>query len=352
MAWLEQRNGTYEIVYYTGARRRSRRSCKTSSLRKARLLLAKFQANEEADHALVPRQKDVRLSDYIERYLAWVEQNRSSAWVKKQRMYAETNFKPFFGNVRLGSITTYRVHQYVNSRRQKVKNVTVNKELASLKKLFEKALEWRMVDINPARPIRQLPNDGAIKDRILSEQEIERLLDNADDIFRDFLIVAILTGCRRSELLNLEWDDINFDTMMIRVRNIPGTRKRTKTGEERYVPIIPELYETLKHIEHHPTSNWVFCRKDGSQWREVKFSLKGALKAAGIPTDGPNNVTLHTFRHSFASHHAMRGTPLPIIQKLMGHKTFATTQRYAHLQPDSLKHYATKLNGLVTRTKR
>ncbi len=351
MAWLEKRNGTYEIVYYTGARKRSRRSCRTSGLRKAKHLLAKFQANEENDRALIPREKGIRFYDHLDHYLKWVEQNRSDAWANKQRMYAEANFKPFFGNPKLGKITTYRIHQYVESRRGKVKNVTVNKELASLKKLFEKAVEWRTIESNPARLIRQLPNDGKIKDRILSLEEIERLLESTDASFRNFLILALLTGLRRSELLNLDWDDINFDTMMIRVRNIAGTAKRTKTGEERYVPIIPELDECLRNIKRHHESKWLFHHKDGSQWKDHRYSLKKALKAAGIRVEGPDNVTLHTFRHSFASHHAMRGTPLPILQKLMGHKTYATTERYAHLQPDSLRKYATKLNGLISNSK-
>jgi site-specific recombinase XerD len=90
-------------------------------------------------------------------------------------------------------------------------------------------------------------------------------------------------------------------------------------------------------MERHHESKWLFHHSDGGQWKDYRYSLKQALKAAGIRTDGPDNVTLHTFRHSFASHHAMRGTPLPILQKVMGHKTYATTERYAHLQPDSLR---------------
>ena len=106
MAWLEKRHGIYEIVYYTRARKRTRQSCKTSSLRKAKYLLAKFQANEETDRALIPREKSIRFYDHLDRYLKWVRQNRSDAWANKQRMYAEANFKPFFGNMTIWACCT------------------------------------------------------------------------------------------------------------------------------------------------------------------------------------------------------------------------------------------------------
>jgi len=92
------------------------------------------------------------------------------------------------------------------------------------------------------------------------------------------------------------------------------------------------VYRSLLAIRRAPDSPWVFCKKNGEWYGNVRKAFKGAKKRAGIV-----DFRFHDLRHTFASHLVMAGVDLKTIQELLGHKSFEMTLRYAHLSPEHKK---------------
>ena len=136
--------------------------------------------------------------------------------------------------------------------------------------------------------------------------------------------MALNTGMRKEEILSLKWKDVDFRSRIIAILD-------TKNGESREIPMNDIVYRTLVAIKE-TDSPWVFCKKNGERYGNVRKAFEGARKRAEIV-----DFRFHDLRHTFASHLVMAGVDLKTIQELVGHKSFETTLRYAHLSPDHKK---------------
>jgi len=106
----------------------------------------------------------------------------------------------------------------------------------------------------------------------------------------------------------------------------------TKNSERREIAMNDIVYRTLLAIRKIPGSPWVFCKKNGERYGNVRKAFEGARKRAGIV-----DFRFHDLRHTFASHLVMSGVDLKTVQELLGHKSFEMTLRYAHLSPEHKK---------------
>ena len=121
----------------------------------------------------------------------------------------------------------------------------------------------------------------------------------------------------------------------LEVRNKAGWR--TKTGNERTLPLHPELKSILKKLPQD--SQWCFPTATGQQHKNnLRRELIPIFKAAKLP------YNLHRLRHTFASHLVMQGVDLPTMKQLMGHTSIQTTMGYAHLSQDHMKASVKKLS--------
>jgi integrase len=167
----------------------------------------------------------------------------------------------------------------------------------------------------------------------LNYEESKRLIDAAEGQLRTMIIVALKTGLRHGELLALRWQDVDLVAGRIIVRQnvVRGVIGTPKSGKPREIPLSEEARKALK--EHrHLRGPYVFCNMDGKMLTdsELKNPLAHAVKRAGLA----RSVGWHCLRHTFASHLAMRGATLKVIQELLGHSTITMTMRYAHLAPE------------------
>ncbi len=130
----------------------------------------------------------------------------------------------------------------------------------------------------------------------------------------------------------LRWQDVDLVAGRLNVRQnvVRGIIGTPKSGKPREVPLSDEALVALKK-HRHLRGPLVFCDLDGRLHRtpKVRWELERACKKAGL-----HQVGWHVLRHSFASHLAMRGAPLKVIQELLGHATMQMTMRYAHLSPE------------------
>jgi len=156
----------------------------------------------------------------------------------------------------------------------------------------------------------------------LTKEEIKALYYACPGHLKPIIVVALNTGMRKGEILNLKWDDLDFRQKIIYLLN-------TKNNEKKEIPMNQVVFYTLFKVKKHPESPYVFCNKDGKPYGSVKTAFRNALKKAGI-----KNFRFHDLRHTFASHLVMAGVDLNTVKELLGHKDIKMTLRYAHLSPD------------------
>jgi integrase len=217
-----------------------------------------------------------------------------------------------------------------------VSEVTINRELAFLKNLFTKAVEWGKTGENPVKKVRFYREDNA-RTWFLTDEDETRLLDHCKPPLKVLVITALHTGFRASELRSLTWEDVDFRRRTITVR-----AGYAKNGESRTVPMNEVLTTTLKAVKLDSADREkVFCGRQGTPYRSFRTAFDRAVHLADL-----TDFTFHDLRHTFASRLVMAGVDLPTVKELLGHKDISMTMRYAHLSSDH-KQAAVKKLGKV-----
>ncbi len=190
-----------------------------------------------------------------------------------------------------------------------------------MKSFFAFAHRLGAIPFDVGRPLRMPAHKDALSERILTEEEVGRLIDAAKAT-RDRLIVETLYYCalRVSELTSLLWSDLS--------RRLDGGQLTVmgKGGKTRSVLIPPGLFDDLVRFGGADPANFVF---------DVSISQVGRIVHAVAKTAGIGKpVSPHWLRHCHASHALDRGAPLSLVQATLGHGNVATTSRYLHARPD------------------
>jgi len=229
-----------------------------------------------------------------------------------------------FAGKTLQEITPKLIEEYKESRKKAGRSgVTINRELACLKHMFTMAITWGRASSNPVKEVKLYrENNGKI--RFLTEEEETRLIAHCSPVLKPIVITALHTGFRKSEVLSLTWQHVDFQHRLITVE-----AAYAKNRETRSVPMTTVLTQTLKAIRINTDSQApVFLNSQGKPYRNISTAFKTAVRHAGL-----KGVSVHTTRHTFASRLIKRGVDLKTVQELMGHKHITMTLRYAHLAP-------------------
>jgi len=211
---------------------------------------------------------------------------------------------------------------------------TASRTLGLLGAIFAFAVLREIRPDNPVRGVKRFR--GRSCDRFLSETELSRLgqlLSEAENEGTNrYAIAAIrllaLTGCRKNEILALQWSWVDLERGVLRLPD-------SKTGEKT-VYLGTAAINVLKRIGRKEGCPFVFPSDRGDGHFIALQGIWSDLRAKADLAD----VRLHDLRHSFASFAAAEGTSLLIIGKLLGHRHAATTSRYAHLADDPLRRAA------------
>jgi integrase len=157
---------------------------------------------------------------------------------------------------------------------------TVKRHIAALSKLFSSAINWGWIDTNSVRNI-QKPTEPAGRTRFLSEAERQALLAasavSTDPYLHTVIMIALCTGARYGEIMNLCWADISFDRNTV-------TYRQTKNGDSRTCPVTDELKARLMSLKkvRHLGSSWVFPRFDGTKPKCIQSAWRRAVARAGV----------------------------------------------------------------------
>ncbi len=182
---------------------------------------------------------------------------------------------------------------------------TINRSLGTLKRALRVAWERGACAEDWSAHVQRLPEHNA-RDLYLTVEQVAAIAQHASPATAAAIWIALLTGCRRGEVLAIRPADIGADSITIRAGN-------TKTLRTRSVPIIPALRPWLAHVPIPLT------------FEGLKSGFRRAREAAGMP-----HVHYHDLRHSCATILLSLGTPLDVVRDILGHTTIRTTERYAH----------------------
>ena len=241
---------------------------------------------------------------------------------------------PFFGEMPLTHIRAASINQYKALRRQEGASPgTINREVALAKHAFNLAVkEWEWVSENPVLKV-SMEKEPPSRDRWLTYEEERDLLGAVPRWLEEIVVYAVETGCRREEILSLPWKDVNIFKKAVTVFG-------KKTGQRRTIPLTERAVDVLKKREavrskvRLITEDLVFTHPEG---RKVNiYTLRSAFDDA-LEKAGVQDFRFHDLRHTFATRLAQTGVDPYTIQKLMGHTSFSTTQRYAHHFVESLR---------------
>jgi len=252
---------------------------------------------------------------------------------------------PTFGHLKMNQITRYQVVEFLQSKVSAgYKPGYCNRFLVLLSFCFNLALKWEVPGVkqNPVKGVDLLKNLNKTE-RFLQASEIQNLLnalkDSPNPLIKYFVPLALLTGARKRELLDMRWSDIDF---VSKVWRIP----MTKSGRPLNVPLTPQAFHLLLHLQEElpsllkniPTGEieWVFPNPKTNQ---PFVSIFNAWNTARNKADLAG-LRIHDLRHSFASALVNHGVPIYDVQKLLGHQSIKTTERYSHLSPERLRQSA------------
>lgn len=211
---------------------------------------------------------------------------------------------------------------------------TLNQAINALKFYYGSMLKRKFIyEIKRPRKDRILPT-------VLSKGEVARILSSVENVkHRAILMIVYSAGLRVGEVVKLKPEDIDSDRMLIHIKGAKGRKDRYTMLSETALEILRGYWKKYK------PGIWLFGgAKEGRYLsiRSVQKILEQACEKAGIKKD----ISVHTLRHSFATHLLEGGTDLRYIQELLGHAHSKTTEIYTHVSTKSIGKIKSPLDGL------
>jgi integrase len=200
--------------------------------------------------------------------------------------------------------------------------------------------EWGWLDDSPMRKIRK-PTEPRGRVRFLSDDERERLLKACEESDSPYLytvvVLALSTGARKSEIMNLKWKDVDLNRNRI-------TLEETKNHERRILPLAGHALQLVKDMAsvRRIDTHLLFSSSAPDRPADVRYHWNTALRKAGI-----ENFRFHDLRHTAASALAMNGASLAEIADVLGHKTLQMVKRYAHLSEAHTARVVARMNEKI-----
>lgn len=248
-------------------------------------------------------------------------QRYSPNTIKAYKQYTQVFLQAMSDYTSLKKIPVSEIEGFIN-RMVKDNKISASYQrslVGAIKKLYELTLDEKVkLDyLFPKRNFSSLP-------KFFSKDEIKRVFDATDNLKHKAILMTIYScGLRLSELLNLKITDIRPTDKLLQIIKSKGSKDRVILLPDRLLEILREYYRLYR------PSAYLFEGANGGRYseRSVQLVLKKALSKGKINTSG----SVHTLRHSYATHLIQSGVDIRIVQKLLGHESIKTTQIYTHI---------------------
>jgi len=302
------------------------------TLAQAKLLADKMRNKIALGIDPVENKKSIKLiptfGDFIkDSYMPYVKGYKKSWKIDEGQL--SIHVLPHWGKKYLDQITKSDVISLMGIYQTSHAPASSNRLLVMIRYIFNLANRWEIsgVKANPTSGY-QLQKVNNKRSRYMTQEEVKalykELLCSRNNMLQYIIPMLILTGCRKREVLDAKWEDIDINQKAWRIND-------TKSGYARHIPLSDGAIKVLNSVPRF-NCKWVFPNPSTKKpYVSIFGSWDKARKDAGL-----GEVRLHDLRHGFASFLVNSGRTIYEVQKLLGHANIATTQRYAHLSQDTL----------------
>lgn len=263
--------------------------------------------------------------DHLTKYLTWHRSQFPDSHFRVAQI-AEQHFGDFRGQG-LSQIDSTMIERWKAARMVVVSRESAAKELRTLKAVLRKAVQWGEIEKNPAQDVESPKNLESEPIVWYSKAELVRLYQMHHGLTWRLLAN---TGLRRTEAQQLRWPQVNLKDQCLDV--VSSAQARTKSGRWRRIPLSKAAITALKALR----------KRDGKTDHVLPRITAESLSRAFLQDVARCGLrgSLHSLRHTYGAHLVMAGVPLRTVQVLMGHASFKTTERYAHIGEDHLRDQA------------
>jgi integrase len=284
--------------------------------REQAVLALRAKASEifSREHGLKPRTKPIKFSEFCDLYVQDYARTNKRSW--RSDFYMLGTMKKFFAEANLSEVNSQAIERFKMMRRASgVRDSSINRDLALLRRMFTLAVEWGYASEMPK--FKFFSEKDNFRQRVLTTDEQSRLLEALPVYARPIVLVAVNTGMRLGEVLGLKWNQVDFRDQTIRLEH-------TKSGRTRIVPMNAKVQEELSRLDRRST--WVFENpKTGRRFVDIGRAFATACRHSMI-----KGLRFHDLRHSFATRLVESGTNLITVKELLGHSSVKLTERYTH----------------------
>ena len=326
--WKRKSTGVYYAVWMEDGKQR-KKSLKTSNRKIANRKLNNFIRELRAGK-IKPISHGIRqtLYPFVDEFLEHIAATKSLTTYELYET-ALKKAKDSWGDIPLQHVTSRHIDKVMADMiKTGLAIPTVNKNYRHIKAALNKARSWKYIK-NPIDFPKPIAEEEKV--RYLSAIQLKSLISEIDDPeFVDFCMLSAYTGLRSSEIIRLTWDDADNPKGFLRIS------PKQKNKKESWIPINANARAILDRCKKRKEGHKIF-RFQSRQWVSKKF--KKAARGSGLP-----DFRFHDLRHTCGSHLAMSGENEATIQKLMRHKSMASTMIYTNVSPEYLKQASEKVN--------
>lgn len=331
--YLYKRSNGYWYIGYLINRRRAWKSSGTKRKNEALKILTRF--DEQAKHDF----SEMTFSEFEKQFILQQTTNLRDSTIKRIYSPAFLAFKKICGDKLLTSYSLKDVEIYKKIRSEACAPTTVNIEFRTLRAAFNVAIQWKFIQENPFVKSKQL-KFPVIPPLYLSKEEIQKVLATVrEPLLKDLFTIAVLTGMRQGEILNLTWDKVNLENKQICITN--NDNFMTKNGSTRIIPMNDQVCSILTRRNHEKNSNTFVFEYNSNRLLPgyVQSKFKKYIRAIGLN----DKLHFHSLRHTFATWLVQGGVNIYEVQKLLGHSSVRVTEIYSHLAASELHSAVNKI---------
>lgn len=308
-------------------------------------------------HTLVKADSSKTFSDLAKSYREEIWPTKTPRTVNSEKAHLEF-WENRLGKFGLAHITSAQVSEGMKELSQN-KSAATGKPLSkrtlqyyrnTLSFVFKNGLQWGWSGHNPVDGVASITKLNNARVRYLSDAERDDLLEackaHPNPQLYPIVVMALATGARQGEIVNLQLHDVDLVTGKTILRD-------TKNGETRSIPLVAYALEVIKDqaeyaerlyfdLSTKPNRRYLFPRPDGMSHVNFRHAWYQALEASRVA-----DFKFHDLRHSAASYLAMNGASLLEIAAILGHKTLQMVKRYSHLSEDHTRSVVEKMNSKI-----
>jgi integrase len=246
----------------------------------------------------------------------------------EQKLMRLLEFRPL-ASAPLDKINKSLIASYVQKRHGKVAVATINRELATLRRILYLAHDWNEIAAVPR--IKMLKGERN-RDFVFSHQQEKSYLEAAPQPLKDVAILLLETGLHLGEALALNWSDIELDAANGKKLGYLFVREGKSKNARRHVSLTPRAQEMLVNRSLESKSEYVFANQAGNPY--LVTSLDHVHKRLRDDFQLPNDCVIHSLRHTFLTRFGEAGADAFTIKKVAGHSSVTISERYIHPTPE------------------